>query len=119
VWGGATLGKGDQYISWIGMPDLCQVIDFIIENETLAGPVNAVSPNPVTNKTFTKVLGNRLKRPAVFTIPAFILSLFYGEMADEMILSSSRVIPAKLQESVYPFTNPTIKEAIETQIKGK
>lgn len=109
---GATLGSGQQWMSWISMADLIAAIEHCIATPSLSGPVNAVAPNPVTNKDFTKILAKSLRRPAWFTAPAWLLRLILGELADEAILSSARVIPEKLLKSGFQFTNDTLPKAL-------
>jgi uncharacterized protein (TIGR01777 family) len=111
---GGRVGSGRQYISWITLDDLVGVIKFALSNETLRGPVNAVSPNPVTNEEFTKALGGALHRPTVLPVPAFAARLAFGEMADAVILSSTRVEPARLEEAGYKFLHPEIREALRS-----
>lgn len=109
---GGVIGSGNQYMSWICLDDLLQVIVYILENATLSGPVNAVGPFPVTNREFTKTLGDYLQRPTLLPLPAFLARLLLGEMADEMLLSSTRVLPQKLIQSGYIFSHPHLKEAL-------
>jgi len=82
------------------------------EKETLAGPVNAVSPSPVTNRDFTRTLARILSRPAIAGLPAFAARLMMGEMADELLLASARVEPAKLQDSGFKFQFPELEPAL-------
>lgn len=110
---GGKLGSGRQWFSWITREDEVGAIEFLLEHETVAGPVNLTAPNPVTNAEFTRVLAAALNRPAVFTVPPFALRLmFSSEMADEMLLMSLRVLPAKLQEAGYRFQDPEIEPAL-------
>jgi hypothetical protein len=110
---GGRLGSGRQYWSWITLEDVIKAIEFAIANPILAGPVNLVSPNPVTNAEFTAALGRALRRPAVFPVPAFALRLMMGEMADEALLASQRVQPEKLLKAGYHFAHPQLDEALE------
>jgi len=103
---GGKLGNGRQFMSWICLEELCHVIEFIINNKNLGGAFNIVSPKPIRNSDFTKSLGKALHRPTIFTIPKFILKLLYGEMADEMLLASTRAIPKKLENAGYQFIKP-------------
>ena len=100
---GGGIGSGEQYISWIGIRDLTEIFNFLIDNESLAGPFNVVTPTPVTNRDFTKTLGKVLNRPTIMPAPAFLVRLLFGEMADEMLLSSTRVMPTRLLEAGYRF----------------
>ncbi|OGR06052.1 MAG: TIGR01777 family protein [Deltaproteobacteria bacterium RIFOXYD12_FULL_50_9] len=110
---GGIIGNGDQYISWISINDVAGAISHIINNENLDGPINLVSPIPVTNFDFTKVLGKTLHRPTVFSIPAFFARLLFGEMAEELLLASTKVIPKKLLKSGYSFQEPTLDRAFD------
>ncbi|MCB1111839.1 MAG: TIGR01777 family protein [Chlamydiales bacterium] len=110
---GGILGTGQQYMSWIALPDLVDIFLFALEKESLSGPVNAVSPQPLTNQEFTETLGSFLGRPTVFPVPAFAARLLFGEMADELLLSSARVVPEKLQQSGYAFKYPYLENALE------
>ncbi len=110
---GGIIGNGKQYMSWITMNDAVEIIDQIIKNEALCGPINIVSPNPVTNSYFTKMLGKTLHRPAILPFPAFLAKIIFGEMAKELLLASAKVIPAKLQKLGYVFQYPTLETALK------
>src|SRR6266852_5951303 len=92
------VGSGKQYISWVAIDDVVGAINLALSDESLSGPLNIVSPNPVTNEEFTKTLGRVLSRPTVLAMPEFAARLAFGEMADEMLLVSQRVVPRKLKE---------------------
>jgi uncharacterized protein (TIGR01777 family) len=109
---GGRIGSGKQYISWIALSDLVGVILYALVTDSLAGPVNAVAPGSVTNREFTKVLGRVLGRPTVALLPAFAARLLFGEMADELLLASARVEPAKLVASGYRFRYPELEGAM-------
>jgi len=110
---GGVVGNGQQYMSWVSINDMINMIEFIMENNSLNGPVNMVSKSPVTNYTFTKTLGKVLGRPTLFPMPAFIARLLFGEMADALLLSSSRVYPAKLEAEGYKYINPDLEDALK------
>ncbi len=110
---GGTIGKGKQFMSWISIRDLVEIVDFAINTESINGPVNVVSPTPLTNKEFTQTLADVLKKPARLPVPPFALRLLFGEMANEMLLSSSRVIPEKLLKSGYTFRDKDLKNTLE------
>jgi len=113
-WGlGGVLGSGKQYMSWIGIDDLVHILYFLLQDDDLYGPVNVVSPHPATNYAFTKTLGKVLKRPTFFAMPAFLVRLVFGEMGDEMLLSSARVEPKKLLEAGYHFRQPELESALK------
>jgi uncharacterized protein (TIGR01777 family) len=109
---GGRMGSGAQYVSWIAIDDAIGAIHQAICDESLKGPVNGVTPNPVTNMEFTRILARVLSRPALFPMPAFAARLAFGEMADALLLASARVVPARLQASGYPFRHPELEEAL-------
>jgi uncharacterized protein (TIGR01777 family) len=115
---GGTIGSGNQYWSWISLSDLCSAIVHCIQASGLHGPVNTVSPSPVTNLEFTKILGRVLHRPTIVPVPAFAARLAFGEMADALLLASARVEPAKLVASRFIFHHrdleATLKELLVT-----
>ena len=109
---GGTIGDGGQFWSWIALDDLLAAVLHTIEKEALAGPVNAVSPNPVTNRDFARTLARVLSRPAIAGLPAFAARFVMGEMADELLLASARVEPAKLLDSGFKFQFPELEPAL-------
>jgi uncharacterized protein (TIGR01777 family) len=109
---GARIGNGRQYMSWIAIDDLVGIINHAVIQESLQGPVNVVSPNPETNLAFTQTLGRVLSRPAIFALPAFAVRLALGEMADELLLASSNVVPAKVLQSGYAYAFPKLESAL-------
>ena len=109
---GGRIGSGKQWMSWIALDDVVGAIKFALSNDSLAGPVNFVAPNPVTNSEFTKTLGKALSRPTLFPIPAFGVRLVFGEMADALLLSSQRVAPASLVKAGYQFKYLRLEEAL-------
>jgi uncharacterized protein (TIGR01777 family) len=109
---GGRLGSGRQWISWVALPDATRAIMFAIETPSLSGPVNVVAPNPVTNQEFTRALGRVLHRPALLPVPAFALSLAFGEMAKATILESERVMPAQLTASGFHFEYPDLEAGL-------
>jgi len=109
---GGRLGSGNQYMSWIAIDDVVQVILHALSTEALRGPVNAAAPQSVTNREFTKTMGRVLGRPTVFPLPAFAARLAFGQMADELLLCSQRVEPAKLLAGGYRFRFPELEGAL-------
>src|SRR5258708_3037678 len=109
---GGRLGSGRQWMSWLTLPEAVGIVRFALANSNLSGPTNAVSPNPVQNAEFTRVLAKTLHRPALFPAPAFALRLALGEMADALLLSSQRVKPSKLEQSGYRFAQPDLPAAL-------
>lgn len=100
---GGRLGDGRQWMSWVDVNDVVGAIHHLLRSDLLQGPVNLVSPKPVTNADFTRILGKVLSRPTILPMPAFAARLAFGQMADELLLASQRVEPAKLISSGYPF----------------
>ncbi len=113
---GGRVGSGEQYLSWIGLDDLLGAVLHCIRTEGLAGPVNAVAPQAARNDELTRVLGEVLSRPTWFPVPAFALRLAMGEMADEMLLASTRVAPTRLQASGYTFRQPDLAGALRATL---
>jgi uncharacterized protein (TIGR01777 family) len=109
---GGRLGSGRQWMSWLTLAEAVGTIRFALTNSALTGPANAVSPNPVRNADFTRVLAKTLHRPALFPAPAFALRLALGEMADALLLVSQRVKPAKLEQTGYRFVQPELGPAL-------
>jgi len=110
---GGVVGTGKQYMSWIALDDVLGVIQHALSTETLQGPVNVVAPQPVTNQEFTTTLGKVLQRPTRLSMPAFAARLIFGEMADALLLASTRVLPARLVASEYTFHHPALEEALQ------
>lgn len=113
---GGKVGSGKQYISWVAIDDAVGAIRIALSDELIRGPLNAVSPNPVTNEVFTKTLGHVLSRPTALAMPAFAVRLAFGEMADEMLLVSQRVLPKKLAEAGYEFQQPELEGALRRHL---
>ena len=109
---GGRLGSGKQYMSWIAIDDVVGAIVHVLNTEALRGAVNAVAPQAVTNREFTKTLGRVLGRPTLVPMPAFAARLAFGKMADELLLASQRVEPAKLLASGYAFRFPDLESAL-------
>ena len=115
---GGRLGSGRQYWSWVTRGDAVRVIDYLLNNETVRGPINVVAPNPVQNSEFTGVLAHVLQRPAILPAPAFALRMLLGEMANEALLASARVIPQRLQQNGFLFADNELEPALR-KILGK
>ena len=114
---GGRIGSGRQWMSWIDLHDEIGAIRHILANESVSGPVNSVSPHPVTNSEFTKTLASILSRPAIFPMPAFAARLAFGQMGEELLLGSQRVEPAKLMATGYVFQKPDLRSALEQILK--
>ena len=116
---GAILGKGTQYLPWISIDDITAIINFIIKNESISGVVNAVAPQAITNFEYSQAIGRVLSRPVIFRIPGFILRWIFGEMADQMLLSSSRAEPKVLADHGYQFVYKQIDQALASALGKK
>lgn len=109
---GGRIGSGRQWWSWIHIEDVVgAMLDVLHGRNDISGPVNVVSPNPVRNVEFTRALAQVLRRPAALPLPAFAAKLAFGELAEEGMLASGRVMPKKLNESGFEFRHPEITAA--------
>ncbi len=109
---GGRIGDGRQWMSWVALDDAAGGLFYALTHESLAGAVNVVAPHPVTNLEFTKTLGRVLSRPTIFPMPAAAARLAFGEMADALLLSSTRVNPTRLTDSGYPFRFAELEPAL-------
>lgn len=109
---GGVIGSGQQYWSWIGLDDVLGAILHAVFTDPLSGPVNVTAPTPATNREFTKTLGQVLRRPTIFPLPAFMARTMLGEMADALLLASARVMPERLLETGYAFRFRVLEEAL-------
>jgi uncharacterized protein (TIGR01777 family) len=109
---GGKIGSGQQWMSWISLDDVIEILRLALENGQVRGPINVISPQPVQNAEFTKTLASALHRPALFPAPAFALRLALGEMADALLLSSQRVLPKKLESLGYRFLHSNLDLAL-------
>lgn len=109
---GGRAGNGQQFISWIALADVVRAVDFLLEKEEISGGVNVTAPNPVRNTDFAATLARILKRPSAVAVPAPVLKITTGQMAEEMILASSRVLPARLTGAGFSFQFPDLEPAL-------
>ena len=109
---GGVMGPGTQYVSWVALDDVVGIVMHALSNASLAGPVNAVAPHPVSNRDLTKTLGRVLKRPTKAWMPTPVVKVLFGEMGEALLLSSTRVEPARLQASGYTFRHPELEGAL-------
>jgi uncharacterized protein len=110
--GGGKIGSGRQWWSWVALDDVVGSIVHALTDETVEGPVNVGSPNPMTNAEYTKVLGKVLGRPTVLPLPAPAARIMLGEVADALLLASQRMRPAKLEATGYAFRYPQLEGAL-------
>lgn len=113
---GGKIGSGQQYMSWVSLDDVVGTILHGLIREDVQGPVNAVSPQPVTNAEFTQTLGSVLHRPTIFPMPAFAARLALGEMADDLLLASTRVAPTRLQQTGYRFVFDDLRTCLSHEV---
>ena len=109
---GGRVGSGNQWWSWVALDDAVGAIRFALEGD-IAGPINVVSPNPVTNTQFTKALGKALGRPTIFPLPAAVARTMFGEMAEEALLTGQRALPARLVDAGFGFELAELDAAFE------
>lgn len=111
---GGILGDGRQHMPWVTIEDAVAAIMFLINEPSVAGPVNVTSPHSVTNRKFVKTLAGVLHKPAFMRVPRFALRLMFGKMADEVLLASANVVPEKLLEAGFRFCHPELEEALKS-----
>ena len=109
---GGRIGSGQQWMSWISLEDVVGIVRIALENRAVRGAVNVVAPEPVRNVDFTAAMAKACNRPALLPAPAFLLRLVLGEMADALLLASTRVVPAQLQALGYKFLEPNLTRAL-------
>lgn len=107
---GGIVGSGQQFMSWIAIDDLVRIISFLLTETALQGAFNAVGPTPLTNREFTKTLGSVLHRPTLMPLPGFAVKLLLGEMGQELLLGSQRVLPVRLQKAGYSFIYSDLRQ---------
>lgn len=110
---GGKVGSGNQWFSWVTIPDICHAIDFIYQHSELNGPINIVAPQTVRQNDFAEILGKTLHRPSKFPLPENIVKLIFGEMGRELLLSGQKVKSKKLVDAGYTFLYPTLTEALQ------
>jgi hypothetical protein len=116
---GGRIGDGRQWMAWITVDDLIALFLHALKTESVRGAVNAVAPNPVTNADFTRALGAVLKRPTLFPVPAYVVRTVFGQMGEELLLSSNRAVPKAVLASGFQFRYPEIRGALEHVLKSR
>jgi uncharacterized protein (TIGR01777 family) len=114
---GLQAGDGQQWLSWVGLDELVSIIEFVLNTETLVGPVNAASPNPLRNAEFARTSTKALGKKPGGVMPAFIVRLLMGEMGEEFLLASRRIHPAKLLAAGYQFRFPELDQTIRNELE--
>ena len=113
---GGVVGSGRQYMSWIALTDLVGAIEFLLTAEAVSGPVNAVAPNAVSNRDFTRALGRVLRRPTLLPLPAFAVRAAFGEMGEVLLLEGCRVHPTRLENAGFSFLYPELEETLRHEL---
>lgn len=113
---GGPIGSGKQQLSWIRLGDLVRLIIWALETAGLSGPVNAVAPQPVSQREFARALGSVLNRPAFVPLPAFAVSLLFGQMGRETLLSDLAVIPERALADGFAFETPDLPSALRAAL---
>ena len=116
---GGPVGSGRQWMSWIHIDDLIQAIRFVLDGDSISGPVNVTAPNPVSNADFAKALGKALHRPAFLPAPGFAIKLVFGEMAQALLLEGQRVLPHRLSDAGFVFRYAEIGAALEDILRSQ
>ena len=116
-WGlGGPIGDGLQFMSWIHIHDMVELLKYCVSNTDLKGAVNATAPSPVTNREFTQILATVIRRPAFLPMPAFMVKLLFGEMGLELLLQGQQVIPKKVIDQGFEFKFPQLQPALSDLI---
>jgi uncharacterized protein len=113
---GGRLGSGRQWMSWVGVDDVVEIVAHVLQQPACRGALNTVAPGVVTNREFTATLARVLRRPAILPAPAWALRLVFGQMADEALLASARAVPAALLASGYQFRQPDLESALRAVV---
>jgi uncharacterized protein len=113
---GGRLGNGRQWLPWIALADWLDAAEFVLQRDDIAGPVNLVGPDPVTNAAFTEAFGRVLHRPTVTFVPGFALQVALGEFAGEA-LRSQRVMPGVLSRAGFTWNHPTVESALRAALE--
>ncbi len=113
---GAIIGTGEESVSWISLQDIAYQMMFVMHTEALSGPVNMVSPYPVTGREFSKSLAHALHRPLFLKVPCWVIKMIFQEMGEELLLSDAKVYPIKLTQSGAKFVCPTLQDTLESML---
>lgn len=116
---GGAIGSGQQWMSWIHIDDLARAIEFLISREACRGIFNCTAPHPVRNREFARTLGHVLHRPAFIAVPAWVLKILLGEMAEQVLLSGQQAVPYRLAKTGFTFRFPYLEEALKDLLKMK
>ena len=114
---GGPIGQGNQYMSWIHIKDMIGILQFCLSDLGLKGPINATSPNAVTNKEFSRTLASVLKRPAVIPLPEMMVKVLFGEMGTELLLQGQRIYPRRILEAGFEYEYSNLRLALSDILK--
>ncbi len=114
---GGPIGGGNQQMSWIGLPDLVELIIWIMETSAIRGPVNAVAPQSATQAEFARTLGTILRRPSCLPMPGWVISLIFGQMGRETVLSDLAALPSVALKGGFRFVTPDLTSALRQAIR--
>ena len=114
---GGVVGNGRQYLSWIALEDLLRVIEHVIDSPEVLGPLNAVAPEPVTNREFTRILARVLQRPAILPVPALLCRALLGELGQALLLEGARLSCARLEQSGFSFLYRDLERALRAELE--
>jgi uncharacterized protein len=115
---GGRIGSGTQVMSWISLEDWTRAVAFLLDAGQVKGPVNLVAPTPVANGDFTQALGHALSRPTLLSVPETAIHLMFGEMGDQTLLASQRVVPTRLLGAGFSFHHETVDQALRAALAG-
>jgi uncharacterized protein (TIGR01777 family) len=116
---GGIVGNGKQYLSCVPIDEVTAMIQFLMEHDSISGPVNLVSRTPVTNAEFTRALGKALHRPTLFPLPAFMVRMLFGEMGKDLLLSGAKVLPTRLEEEGFQFIDDDLEQTLKSLLGEK
>ena len=113
---GGPISSGRQWMSWIDLDDLLQIILRVLRDDQLSGPINCTAPGAVRNEDFTTILASKLGRPVAPRVPALALNTLYGEMGQALVVDGARVVPQKLLEAGFSFRQPDLPSCLRNQL---
>lgn len=113
---GGKVGSGRQWMSWVALDDVVYALDYAVRHPKLSGPVNVVSPTPVTQSDFARTLGRVLARPSFMPLPGFAVKALFGEMGEALLLGGQRVLPEALQAAGFRFAHPDLEPALRMML---
>jgi uncharacterized protein len=115
---GGPIGSGRQWVSWVTLHDVIRALDYALSHNTLDGPLNVVSPRPVTQFELSRALGRVLRRPSLVSVPSWVIRAALGEMGRELLLFSQRVAPVALADAGFRFDHPEIEDALRSVLRS-